>query len=172
MINKLENIAVNTFSVLCSLGNERDSIKGNIPQLIFPNDQQPKKSNKIRISEQEGKLIFIQNIKSIDLFYSIETPTLRKYNFTSKFGNARAGSLDLCIFEKENDFLKRKVNIEFKAHNMKEYHQDFHKLLAEPGDSMFFHILESVNNGTLRGDNGRKGVFPKYKEAFDKMKNR
>ncbi len=170
MIKTLQDISLTTLETLCKTGNERDEINKNLNKLVFPKDQQPQRKNKIRISEQEARLIFIQQLANQRFYYSIETPTIKKYKFTENAVSKRSGSLDLCLYKSDNNKMRRELNIEFKAHNMKNYFQDFEKLFREPGNGMFFHLLESVNNGTLNANNSRKGVLVKYEKSLQKVK--
>jgi len=170
-IEDLNTVVFRTADILWKIGNELDFCVTRETKLIFPADQQPQKKKKLRISEQEAKLIFIKQLESFACAYSVETPTIKKYKFSGDAKGQRSGSLDLCIFKIQKNKYIREVNVEFKAHNMKPYLQDFEKLIREPGLGVFFHLLESVNNGTLTSTNNRKGVLVKYKAAFAELAN-
>jgi len=153
-MKQIENLIINSSIKLFSLNDELAN-KKNDGKLIFPMKNEPKKFKKKRISEQEARFIFCNEIElnAINLFYSIETPTINKYSFTGT--KEISGNIDVCIYKYENNSFTRKSNIEFKAHNMvKSFKKDFHKLLNENGEMNFFiHILESIDNHTLYSKN-------------------
>lgn len=96
--------------------------------------------------------------------YSVETPTLHKYRKTGS--KDISGNLDMCLYSIENKKIIRKVCIEFKAHNMNpSYSFDLYKATREPGNNLYYHLLESVNNGTLTtSSKKREGLLVKLQK--------
>jgi len=139
-------------------------------QLIFPIDR----DNTIRISEQELRLLFIDELKNIpDIFYSIETPTKNKYKFGSSLEdikldkNGKSASIDLTIFKKNDTTYKRILNIEFKYNNIKitQIAKDILKLISEEENGAFIWLLKNTNRKTL------KNVLEKIDESLKEYKN-
>ena len=84
-----------------------------------------------RISEQELRFIFVEQFykskteEENGLFYSIETPTGKFYDFKDvpqvvERKDGRSANIDLVIYQKEDDQFNRVALIEFKAHNPDE----------------------------------------------------
>jgi hypothetical protein len=140
-------------------------------------------TNLERVSEQEARFLFINEINNFYkmMFYSIETPT--KYNYIfSKHGEkeelkicmpskgvpgiGKSARIDVSLYtnEKESPF----VNVEFKAKTV-DVKTDFLKLFAEPSDGLFFHLLNSVDKNTLTVDKGETGVLTKYKSSIEHL---
>lgn len=148
-------------------------------RLIFPNKKESS-GDVIRISEQELRLLFIEKFLQIyPYYYSIETPTVKKYSFGKKYEDIKVGkgtsaSHDLCIFEKDKDKYQRKLNIEFKHTNVgiKDVGKDIVKLICEGIDGVFIHLLDNTNSGTLCNANGESGVFDKLYESFKDWENK
>ncbi len=142
-------------------------------RLVFPAYYKDKEKNGTRISEQELRFCFVEALndycdtKGLNLFYSIETPTIDKYSgFTKKEGcnpkpnsdGGRSAEFDLVIFD-EN--LKRKCLIEFKANNADEHEhlKDFVKLnnSEEGGDDVLRYFIEVIKSYT-EGDSTKRTV--------------
>ncbi len=96
--------------------------------LIFPQKIQAKGTKlKDRISEQELRLLFIEEfkIKNKDLFYSIETPTVEKFNVGKSYEtiktdkDGQSASLDMCVFERKGNNYNRILNLNTKTHLLK-----------------------------------------------------
>lgn len=146
-------------------------------QLIFPLKIQAQgKTLKNRVSEQELRLLFIEEfkIKYPNLFYSIETPTVGKFRVGKKYDTIRtdlegqSASHDMCVFDRVSDKYKRILNIEFKHRNsdIKNTGKDILKLMKEEQDGVFIHLLENTNSRTLIS------VFKKlYKSFYDHQAN-
>jgi len=160
---------------LSTLGYEKHGIY-SAEQLIFPQKIQAKSTKyKNRISEQELRLLFIEEfIKAYPkLFYSIETPTIDKFSFGKTYEdikvdeNGQSASLDMCIFERDSDVYKRILNVEFKHKNsgIKNTGKDILKLIQEKQDGVFIHLLENTNIRTICND-GETGVFNKLYKCF------
>ena len=130
-------------------------------RLIFPKYA----NNGIRISEQELRFAFVeafnasQDVKEKKLFYSIETPTEKRYKGFSKGKpdvvkegkqEGRSGEFDLVIF---NNQLDRVCLIEFKAKcaTTNAYKKDLLKLNEEGQDRLryFINILETCEQSTV-----------------------
>lgn len=157
---------------LSEMDYEKDGGNSN-RQLIFPKKTQAK-GDENRVSEQELRLLFIEEFKNEypSLFYSIETPTFEKYCF-SKAGkiNAKSQSAlhDMCIWEREcPGKYRRKLNIEFKHKNtdIKHIEKDIHKLIQEKEDGVFIHLLDNTDGRTLCS------VLEKYEKSFSKHSSR
>lgn len=147
-------------------------------QLIFPNKKDAKGDVR-RISEQELRLLFIEEFKveCSELFYSIETPTEEKYKFGKTYNalvnnlniHKRSASLDMCVFERNSNKYKRILNIEFKHSNtdLKNIAKDVLKLLREKQNGVFIFLLDNTTSGTLRNKSkNRNGVFDKLYKSF------
>jgi len=143
-------------------------------QLIFP--------QKDRISEQELRLLFIEEFKKENkaLFYSIETPTKYKYSFGKKYEDIKvypegqSASLDMCVFKRTPKNYERILNIEFKHKNAstKKIGKDVLKLIHEKQNGVFIYLLENTNIGTFINDSkNREGVFDKLYKSFTDFKD-
>lgn len=170
---------VNICNVVRSRLSEMDYEKeyDNSPeQLIYPNKNQ-KKGNIERISEQELRLVFIEEFKKEfpNLFYSIETPTQKKYKFGKTYAEIlnntnkgkRSAALDMCIFETSKTEYKRILNIEFKHKNtsIKNIAKDILKLICEEQNGAFIHLLNNTNSGTFC-NRSEKGIFNNLYKSF------
>lgn len=138
-------------------------------RIIFPKYS----SGDTRISEQELRFIFIEQfyayieekkkanpLAPINLYYSVETPTEKKYIFSKDKGGPKVDAkgvsarTDLTIYEKEGDKFTKKALIEFKALNpvIENYEKDFCKLNNEEETSIkyFIQIIKNYDKGTLK----------------------
>ena len=131
--------------------------QSDVSRLIFPRYRD---SNELRISEQELRFIFVEvftqycDEKGLELLYSIETPSLDKYDFRntpipSKDG--QSAMFDLVIFDKN---FTRRALIEFKANNAdeKSHCKDIVKLnnIKEGADDVLRYFIEVVKNSNDR----------------------
>jgi hypothetical protein len=177
--NIIDEISKNVANHLFKTNNEVDGIKNQSEKYLIL----PKRRNaKIRVSEQEARFLFIHELEKEKIYYSVETPTSDIYNFKNPNAdekNKSSGSLDLCIYkkdEKNEKKLVRDIIVEFKAHT-KECQNDFEKLLHEDENGILFHLLERAGNGTLKyiatpkGRSRTIGVFGHYEEDIEKVKN-
>jgi hypothetical protein len=170
-MNNLINICENSLKRLRKMDDEK---KGGTASenLIFPQTNQAKGEK--RISEQELRLLFIEELKKIhpDLFYSIEAPTIMKYSFGKTYNDIKQGGqsalLDLCIFERKNSKYNRILNLEFKYSNtaLKNIAKDIFKLIHEEGNGAYIHLLKNTNRGTLCNKQ-ETGVFNKLYKSFN-----
>ena len=158
MIDVVE-ISKNVLSRLSAMDFEKGGGMST-EQLIFPMKIQAKGTKqKDRISEQELRLLFIEEFKKIypELFYSIETPTVDKFSLGKFYEtiksdvDGRSASLDMCIFERVSGVYNRILNVEFKHTNrsIKKSGKDVIKLMQEKQDGAFIHLLDNTNNNTL-----------------------
>ena len=160
LANDLHRLILNAF---CNLQDIFDGKKG---RLHIPTDDLGIK----RVSEQELRQLFIELFIRDDALksycYSIETPTIWDYTFTSKGkkckptvvkgtdqsnAGGRRANIDLSIFDGDN----RVAIIEFKANNAGsfEHAKDFVKLSSEPGENLirlFIEIYTQTDADTLR----------------------
>lgn len=145
-------------------------------QLIFPKKIQEKGAkHKNRISEQEVRLLFIEEFKknSPELFYSIETPTIAKYNFGKSYkdikvdNDGQSALLDMCIFERNSEVYDRILNIEFKHRNtgIKNIGKDVLKLVYEKQEGAFIHLVDNTDSGTFCNKKGT-GILNKLYRSF------
>lgn len=158
--DSLNSIIEETFAELQRMYDN----EGDDSRLIFPIHRGEK-----RVSEQELRQIFIksflknENLKHIK--YSVETPTIRKYRFSTKNANCdtlvsypsdsleahvESANIDLVLFEGK----ERIAIIEFKACNPPafKHYKDFLKLNDEDGEPLryFIEIFNKTNEGTLK----------------------
>lgn len=158
---------------LTKIGCENESMVSS-GQLIFPT-----KNNVKRISEQELRQLFIEEFKSLqmELFFSIETPTIGKYSFTNKAkklkvadkdDNGQSALLDMSIFNKNFSSYERFLNIEFKHKNTTHNNisKDILKLVHEKQSGVFILLLKNTNRGTL------KSVHKKISDSFVEHKDK
>ena len=118
------------------------------------------------------RFIFVEQFNKPDkakkngLFYSIETPTGNFYDFNGvphvverkdhdikkgQKGAGRSANIDLVIYQKKDDTIKRIALIEFKAHNPdeKDYRKDICKLINEESESdCLKYFIQIINNGS------------------------
>jgi len=118
--------------------------------LVFPH-YRGKRGSSLRVSEQEARFAFVEALCQGSLWYSVEAPTSKLYQFTGK--TPLSAQTDLAVHD-ENGI--RFCNVEFKAKGVRPSAQkhfrifkDLQKLLREPLWGLWFHLLESVNNSTI-----------------------
>ena len=166
---------------LCSMdyeGNNRNNESKE--QLIFPKGIQSN-GDVIRISEQELRLLFVEEFKKKcqKLFYSIETPTKNKYCFDTSKGieginidhHGQSALIDMCIFGKGLNSYNRILNIEFKYANVdiKNIAKDVLKLVKEEPNGAFIWMLDNTDSGTL-SNSGKSGVLNKLNRSLSELK--
>lgn len=113
-----------------------------------------------RISEQEARFAFVESIlnQCEPLAYSVESPTRSAYQFKGR-SRKRAAQTDLTLFVPCNDTVTA-VNVEFKFGLRQGIGKDLEKLLTDEGRtdcSLWFHLLESADSGTLTELLGKVG---------------
>lgn len=151
--------------------NDEEIISGEKSRLIFPcYADHCKCKNEVRVSEQELRFAFVESFyeycggeNHLELFYSIETPTQKKYRFKEKdnphecekkdddYDSAQSASFDLVLYD---NTMTRRAYFEFKANNaVKEEHQkDLCKLIRDSDDDSlcyFIEIVKSHNDKTI-----------------------
>lgn len=170
----IDKIIDNTFKVIKEVyvsqnenkPNKKSSNVGS--RILFPKYS----SGDTRISEQELRFIFVEQFYAyinndenkekspelINLYYSVETPTEKKYIFSKDKGGPKVDNkgvsarTDLTIYEKEGDKFTKKALIEFKALNpvIENYEKDFCKLKEEkPSLKYFIQIIKNRDKGTI-----------------------
>ncbi len=171
-------ISKKAFARLAVMDYEKD--EGSSPeQLIFPNKFQAKVNVK-RISEQELRLLFVEEFKKeySGLFYSIETPTKEKYKFGKSYedikadNNGQSALLDMCVFNRNENKYERILSIEFKHKNasIKSIGKDILKLMNEQQNGAFTILLENTNKGTFC-NSSKTGIFDKLCKLFTDFKD-
>ncbi len=117
-------------------------------KLLFPEYRE----GRLRVSEQEARFAFVEALALGPLMYSVEAPTTKLYKFTGK--TPLSAQTDLAIY---NETGRRICNVEFKAkgvspsaENHFSIYKDLQKLMREPLWGLWFHLLESVDNSTIR----------------------
>lgn len=135
-------------------------------RLVFPSYSNP--NGKTRNSEQELRFCFVEAFneyvvkEKLPLYYSVETPTREKYNFSDKNNpkpdtDGRSGEFDLVVFELEDGTMKRRCLIEFKANNasQKSHDKDLCKLNNEKEYKedvllrYFIELIDGYDDGTI-----------------------
>jgi hypothetical protein len=184
----LKEICINVGKKLVAMPDEKNGLKNHLKprsRLIFPQYEFETKEKQPRISEQEARVLFcqeIENHKQKELYYSIETPSDKKYSFGKTLEDIRhdkdgqSALFDMSLFQlDEKKQFTQVVNIEFKAHNAELIHitKDFLKLVYEKPYGLFFHVLKTVDSGTLyRPDDTdkNKGIIRKYIDSISKSR--
>ena len=108
----------------------------------------------LRVSEQEARFAFAEALcRGARFSYSVETPTDKLYQFSGE--NKESAQTDLTAYDLETK--GRLCNVEFKAggirpsaKNKDPIYKDVQKLLREPVWGLWFHLLESTDNSTIR----------------------
>ncbi len=117
-------------------------------------------SGKLRISEQESKIIFSNIFMEKRIAFSIEVPTVSKHSFSGTKG--MSARFDLVTynpdFHEDFDWI-----IELKAHNpeYKSIKKDIEKMVKSNCNCIWFHTIENENRGTM------PSLLKKIRDAFD-----
>ena len=179
----IDVIITNTFNTISEvyrtqMENQKiGTYNNNSSRIIFPLKRESKdKKEEFRISEQELRFVFVEEFnkycsKNWDAYYSAETPTSKRYDFSNKempckvdYPNGQSAMVDFSIFLKEQDKLTRVALIEFKALNpdKQSYMKDYVKLLNEDQKFVYFiMIVKSANDRTI------KSIAEKIKASYD-----
>ena len=179
----IDVIIKNTFNTISEvyrtqMENQKiGTYNNNSSRIIFPLKRESKdKKEEFRISEQELRFVFVEEFnkycsKNWDAYYSVETPTSKRYDFSNKempckvdYPNGQSAMVDFSIFLKEQDKLTRVALIEFKALNpdKQSYMKDYVKLLNEDQKFVYFiMIVKSANDRTI------KSIAEKIKASYD-----
>ena len=181
--NHIDVIITKTFNTISEvyrtqMENQKiGTYNNNSSRIIFPLKRESKdKKEEFRISEQELRFVFVEEFnkycsKKWDAYYSVETPTRKRYDFSNKempckvdYPNGQSAMVDFSIFLKEQDKLTRVALIEFKALNpdKQSYMKDYVKLLNEDQKFVYFiMIVKSANDRTI------KSIAEKIKASYD-----
>lgn len=179
----IDAIIENTFNTISEvyrtqMENQKiGTYNNNSSRIIFPLKRESKdKKEEFRISEQELRFVFVEEFnkycsKNWDAYYSVETPTSKRYDFSNKekpckvdYPKGQSAMVDFSIFLKEQDKLTRVALIEFKALNpdKQSYMKDYVKLLNEDQKFVYFiMIVKSANARTLQS------IAEKIKASYD-----
>lgn len=132
-------------------------------RLVFPRYR----NGSVRVSEQEARFAFVEALCQRPLRYSVEVPTSKLYTFKGK--TLLSAQTDLQVHDVDESGI---CNVEFKAKgippdrdncpicNVKDIRspdretcpicKDLQKLMREPVQGVWFHLLKSVNNSTIK----------------------
>lgn len=179
----IDVIVENTFKTIIEVyrtqkENQKIVTNNNSSRIIFPLKRESKDNKEeFRISEQELRFVFVEEFnkycskKNWDAYYSVETPTSKRYDFSNKekpckvdYPKGQSAMVDFSIFLKEQDKLTRVALIEFKALNpdKQSYMKDYVKLLNEDQKFVYFiMIVKSANDRTI------KSIAEKIKASYD-----
>jgi hypothetical protein len=126
--------------------------------LIWP----AKRDDSTRVSEQESKILITQWLERNGVFYSVETPTRKRY--TQKGNASLSARIDVTVYDSRNP-ADRVLNIELKAgtSGLEAFRKDFEKLLREGVPGLWFHTLRKASAATWRS------IEEKMCEAFDRV---
>ena len=172
MKNKIEEIAYVAFERL--LKAYESKTEGGI---IFPKYTHGQNKGKLRVSEQEMRFAFVEEMRREcpDWYYSVETPTDKKYLFKGEpciipeeEEGGQSAQFDLTIYE-DSKGDKVLAHIEFKAHNpdIHEMKKDFLKLAEDKTvdtgiERVFIHLFKSFHPQT------HKNIMGKLEECKSK----
>ena len=139
---------------------------GSLSRLVFPKySKKYYRDGETRLSEQELRFLFVEKFNqyctlyNLPWYYSVETPTEEKYQFSDHGNkveahtnaNGQSAMVDFAIHE-EKEF-KRIALIEFKALNPDAscFEKDFVKLDGEPVELTYFIMyVKSHDKGTIK----------------------
>ncbi len=140
------------------------------PRLRWPTDGK----SEPRVSEQEARILFCQELENSRWYYSVETPTQGK--FREKGAKKLSARVDLSLYKGIDS--EPCVNIEFKCNNPESsgFEHDFEKLLREQPCSVWFgvivsqarlpRVLESIPAAFARLDTNHKILSPLNREVL------
>jgi hypothetical protein len=145
IIDDVVEINRRLFYDLWNISDVNHPPSGLSSRLILPK----RRSEDIRISEQESRFLYCSLLNTLNYYYSVETPTEDVYSQKGETPRSAASDLSLYVYKK-NKF-KKVVNVEFKAHNPSKEHikKDIEKLLREEIHGNWFHTLKNVDSRTL-----------------------
>ncbi len=163
--------AFKTIGLVYKGQKENEVIKTNdsSSRIVFPLKRKNKdEEDEVRISEQELRFVFVEEFNKYcndgkwDAYYSVETPTRERYDFSDKdnpqkvdLPKGQSAMVDLSVFLKNDENkLKRVALIEFKALNPGKpaFDKDFCKLKNEPDSpaTFFVMIVKSHDGRTIK----------------------
>jgi hypothetical protein len=105
---------------------------------------------KIRVSEQESKMVFSNLFFNNQIQFAVEAPTKTKHSFTGD--GLRSGRYDLAIYEEIEKSFEIEYVIELKARVPREeqIRKDIEKFACSDLDCIWFHTLESADANTFK----------------------
>lgn len=193
-INNLERLIKQSLIELQSIGSESEGTgKEQKSKLIFPKYcvGNQNHADKKRISEQEARFLFVRELeleKQTGFYYSIETPTKQSYKFSDKTqkeyepqivdvsDGGQSARVDVTLYVKEDDNVRRKHLIEFKHGNSDSCKKDFLKLLcdeyAEDKEGIINYYINILERDDLEKRNTIKSVIKKYQDAIEHLKQK
>lgn len=123
------------------------SVHGDLddgPRLIFPF----KRTDIVRVSEQESKVLLCQVLERSPWFYSVETPTRETYMQSGI--SALSARVDVTVYGSRSA-ADRILNVELKAGvpPTESFRKDFEKLVREAVNGLWFHTLERTTPKTF-----------------------
>ena len=138
--------------------------------IIFPKYTHGQNKGKLRVSEQEMRFAFVEEMRSKypNWYYSVETPTDKKYLFKGEpcivpeeEEGGQSAQFDLTIYaDSKGD--KVLAHIEFKAHcpALHEMKKDFLKLAEDKTvdtgiERVFIHLFDSFQQKTYKSIMGK-----------------
>ena len=158
----IERIISRTYEIVQSVYDNQKEAEGRKSEAPSPRSRiiYPRYRNyKTRFCEQELRFIFVEQLnveisEGWDVYYSIETPTIKRYKFKGEvypkvYGENEEGGqsaqFDLVI---HNNKYQRIALIEFKANNTLAMHheKDFVKLNEEGLNDILTYFLEIVKS--------------------------
>ncbi len=180
----IDEVVMRTFKTMTNLYKKTGKVD---TLLIFPDYTRGGQAGNTRVSEQELRQLFIEELThyvkehGVELHYSVESPTEDGYCFKEdqphRCDDGRAGRFDLIIWED-----KKVALIEFKSATAEEqeYLKDLCKLTNEIEGSSdvlryFINIFEGANAKTVNRvkeilNDGKMNHIPVYLR-FHSMNN-
>lgn len=145
LINDLFEINRRVSLSLWNVSDANGKPRGLSPRIIYPIYV----DRRVRISEQEAKILYCSLLNTSSYYYSVETPTEQTYKQTGQ--TPMAARPDLTIYNFNGRSFERLVNIEFKAHqpSPEDIGRGIEKLVREQIQGNWFHTLKNTNRGTF-----------------------
>ena len=139
---------------LCEIQSEPNPPTSLSPSsLVFPSYRSSTALEQpARISEAEARVLYCMALANRRLPFAVEVPTTQKYKFSGE--TEMSARTDLVVYDSPSGAsaeLVRALAIEFKAHNpqVESIRKDLEKLLREPYDGLWFHLLQNVDSRTI-----------------------
>ena len=150
MINTCREVAIK----LINLNNIFNIPKSSQESLLFPK-YRSKSKERIRISEQESKILFSNHFLVNKTLFSIEVPTMSSHCFSGK--SEISARFDLVTYKSNENRLEFDWIIELKAHNPKDtsIQKDLEKMIASNYNCVWFHTLKNENKAAIRSILGK-----------------
>ncbi len=149
-------IACQVARELCELQREPDAPKsGSSTSLVFPSYRSgtSEAPPRARISEAEARILYCLALSAQGIPFAVEAPTSWQYTFSG--ATEVSARTDLAVYAAQpgppTTFV-RDLAIEFKAHNprVEAIRKDLEKLVREPYDGLWFHVLTNADSKTIR----------------------